>query len=148
MNWSISGLIFFSLAIKHLLSAILINKQFLQTRFSMTLSLFLLQVPLPGMHHLPSTACRISTYPLRLRLLPPAWSLFWPPNTLGYSLVWAPSASYRTIYCLICMTLYIRFYWTVSSLRKGLISNSVLNLQHPAQCQGHCKNIIVTANIF
>lgn len=72
----------------------------------------------------------------------------WPPNSLDYSLLWS---SYTTIYCLIYVSLvykYASLHWTVNFLRKGLISNSSLNLQHPMQCLVHYKNLIITANIY
>lgn len=101
---------FFPLTNKHTSPARLTNKPFLQTKFSMTLSLFLpLQIPMPGMSLIPCTASGWSTHPSRLRVLPSGWSLCWPSNTCSFSLLCAPSASYRTIYWDIYMTLVYTF---------------------------------------
>lgn len=76
-------------------------------------------------------------------------------HTSVYNALWLKAHQlffhFTTIYCLIYVSLvykYASLHWTVNFLRKGLISNSSLNFQHPMQCLVHYKNLIITANIY
>lgn len=156
MNWSISGLIsFLSLRSTHLSQ---IHKQAVPPDQGFHDSEPVLATTSPSawnaLHLLPRLWNIYSSFKT-LRELPPAWSLCGPSLAPRTQYMWLlpPLCSLCTLWNHLLAYLH-NLSWHVSPstelsfLRKGLMSNSSLNLQHPAQWQGHGKDQIVTVNIF